>query len=89
MLPLTEQKRWIVWQWELRKGKSGKEKWTKPPRQARDPAYNARSNDPDSWGTYDEAAVMRGNLSRRIPDMSASAKRRSWGGRTRDIPAEP
>ena len=29
------------------------------------------------------------NLSRRIPDMSASAKRRSWGGRTRDIPAEP
>jgi primase-polymerase (primpol)-like protein len=52
-----------VWQWELRKGKSGKEKWTKPPRQARDPAYNARSNDPDSWGTYDEAVatVAAGN----------------------------
>jgi hypothetical protein len=63
LLPLTEQKRWIVWQWELRKGKSGKEKWTKPPRQARDPAYNARSNDPDSWGTYDEAVatVAAGN----------------------------
>ena len=30
---------------------------------ARDPAYNARSNDPDTWGTYDEAvaAVAAGN----------------------------
>ena len=63
LLPLTEQKRWVVWPWELRKSKSGKEKWTKPPRQARDPAYNARSNDPDTWGTYDEAvaAVAAGN----------------------------
>jgi primase-polymerase (primpol)-like protein len=61
--PLTEQKRWVVWPWELRKGNSGKEKWTKPPRQARNPAYNARSNDPDTWGTYDEAvaAVAAGN----------------------------
>jgi primase-polymerase (primpol)-like protein len=55
--PLTEQKRWVVWPWELRKSKGGKEKWTKPPRQARDPAYNARSNDPDTWGTYDEAVA--------------------------------
>jgi hypothetical protein len=63
LLPLTEQKRWVVWPWELRKGNGGKEKWTKPPRQARNPAYNARSNDPDTWGTYDEAvaAVAAGN----------------------------
>jgi hypothetical protein len=63
LLPLTEQKRWVVWPWELRQSKSGKEKWTKPPRQARDPAYNARSNDPDTWGAYDEAvaAVAAGN----------------------------
>ena len=53
----------MVWSWELREAKSGKGKWTKPPRQARDPAYNARSNDPSTWGTYDDAvvAVHRGN----------------------------
>jgi hypothetical protein len=63
LLPLTEQKRWVVWTWELRKSKGRAEKWTKPPRQARNPAYNARSNDPDTWGTYDEAvaAVTAGN----------------------------
>jgi hypothetical protein len=61
--PLTEQKRWVVWPWELRKSKNGKEKWTKPPKQARDPAHNARSNDSSTWGTYDDAvaAVQRGN----------------------------
>ena len=50
LLPLTEQPRWVVWPWEWRTSKGGKEKWTKPPRQARDPAYNARSNDPETWG---------------------------------------
>jgi hypothetical protein len=38
LLPLTEQKRWLVWRWELRKTKNGKQKWTKPPFQALDPA---------------------------------------------------
>jgi hypothetical protein len=57
LLPLTEKRRWVVWPWELRKSKNGKEKWTKPPRQARDPACNASSNDPDTWGTYDQAVA--------------------------------
>jgi hypothetical protein len=58
LLPLTEQKRWVVWDWELRKSK-----WTKPPRQAGDPSRNARSNDPATWSSYDTAvsAVLAGN----------------------------
>jgi hypothetical protein len=63
LLPLTEHKRWVVWPWELRTTKGGKEKWTKPPRQARDPSRNARSNDPATWGSYSDAlaAVSAGN----------------------------
>jgi primase-polymerase (primpol)-like protein len=63
LLPLTTEKRWVVWPWELRVNKGGKEKWTKPPRQARDPKHNARSNDPATWGSYDDAvaAVAAGN----------------------------
>ena len=63
LVPLTEEQRWVVWPWELRTTKSGKEKWTKPPRQARDPKRNARSNDPSTWGTYTDAvaAVAAGN----------------------------
>jgi hypothetical protein len=63
LLPLTEQARWVVWPWELRTTKGGKSKWTKPPRQARDPARNARSNDSGTWGSYSDAvaAVTAGN----------------------------
>src|SRR5262245_14359085 len=63
LVPLTEEQRWVVWLWELRTTKSGKEKWTKPPRQARDPRRNARSNDPSTWGSYADAvaAVAAGN----------------------------
>lgn len=63
LLPLTNEKRWVVWPWELRVNKGGKEKWTKPPRQARDPHHNARSNDPSTWGSYEDAlvAVTAGN----------------------------
>src|SRR5215467_5501969 len=50
--PLTEQERAVVWRWELRKTKSGKEKWTKPPYQARDPHRPAKSNDPKTWAPY-------------------------------------
>jgi hypothetical protein len=62
LLPLTEQERWVVWDWELRKTKSS-EKWTKPPRQARNPKHNAKSNDPSTWSSYDAAvgAVLAGN----------------------------
>ena len=63
LAPLTAERRWVVWPWELRKSKGGKEKWTKPPKRPRDPAYNARSNDPTTWGTYNDAvtAVQRGD----------------------------
>ena len=63
LLPLTTEKRWVVWPWEKRVNKAGKEKWTKPPRQARDPHHNARSNDPSTWGSYEDAviAVTAGN----------------------------
>jgi putative DNA primase/helicase len=37
LLPLTRDERWLIWNWELRITKAGKQKWTKPPRQARDP----------------------------------------------------
>src|SRR6516162_1690508 len=63
LLPLIEHEHWVTWQWELRTNKGGKEKWTKPPRQARDPSRNARSNDPSTWGSYSDAvaAVTAGN----------------------------
>jgi len=55
--PLTAEKRWVVWPWQLRKSK-----WTKPPRQARNPHCNARSNDPTTWASYSDAvaAVLAG-----------------------------
>jgi hypothetical protein len=53
--PLTNEARWLVWSWEWRATKNGKGKWTKPPRQARDPSRNARSNDPATWAGYDQA----------------------------------
>src|SRR6516164_6340074 len=53
---LTEQKRWVVWPWELRKRKNGGAAWTKPPYQCRNPKTAAKSNDPNTWGTY-QAAV--------------------------------
>ena len=63
LLPLTEHDHWVTWIWELRTNKAGREKWTKPPRQALDPSRNARSNDPSTWGTYRDAvaAVTAGN----------------------------
>jgi predicted P-loop ATPase len=63
LLPLTEQKRWVVWPWEARTSKNGECKWTKPPRQARDPRRNAKSNDSSTWSEYGDAlsTVQRGD----------------------------
>jgi hypothetical protein len=55
---LTEQKRWVVWPWELRKKKNGEEAWTKPPYQCRNPKTAAKSNDPNTWGTYEAAVAV-------------------------------
>jgi hypothetical protein len=59
---LTSQKRWVVWRWELRKKKNGEQAWTKPPYQCRNPKAAAKSNDPGTWGSYDDAvaAVVAG-----------------------------
>lgn len=50
LLPLTADERWVVWPWEPRTTKGGRQKWTKPPRRAHNPNLNARSNDPSTWG---------------------------------------
>ena len=58
LLPLTAQRRWVVWPWEARATKNGAAvKWTKPPRMAHDPSRNARSNDPETWGSYADAVA--------------------------------
>ena len=57
LLPLTLLKRWVVWRWELRASKAGREKWTKPPYQASRPERPAKSNDPATWGTYEDAVL--------------------------------
>jgi hypothetical protein len=54
--PLTDEERWVIWSWQWRSNKGGG-KWTKPPRQARDPGRNARSNDPSTWGSYNDAVI--------------------------------
>ena len=56
--PLTQEDRWVVWPWELRTTKGGRQKWTKPPRQVRDPSCNARANDPSTWGSYAGAVAV-------------------------------
>jgi hypothetical protein len=56
LAPLCQQPRWVIWSWEWRKTKTSG-KWTKPPRQARDPSRYARSNDPSTWGSYADAVA--------------------------------
>jgi hypothetical protein len=55
--PLTTEPRWLNWSWEWRAAKNGGGRWTKPPRQARDPSRSARSNDPDTWSDYNQAVA--------------------------------
>jgi primase-polymerase (primpol)-like protein len=52
---ITTQRRWVVWRWEKRIRKDGTVKLTKPPFQAACPSKKAKSNDPSTWGTYEEA----------------------------------
>jgi hypothetical protein len=58
LVPLTLQKRWVVWKLERRK-----DKWTKPPFQPKFYNEPAKSDDPDTWGTYADAvlAVAQGH----------------------------
>jgi hypothetical protein len=63
LLPLTKQERFVIWRWEWRARKDGSGKWTKPPYQARHPSALAKSNDPATWGSYQDAiaAVVAGS----------------------------
>ena len=56
LLPLTKQKRWAIWRWEERTTKTGV-KWTKPPYQPQHPKRAAKSNDPATWGSYEDAVL--------------------------------
>jgi primase-polymerase (primpol)-like protein len=53
---LTSLKRWVVWRW-IARTQNGETKWTKPPYQCRHPRTSAKSNDPTTWGTYQEAVA--------------------------------
>ena len=47
----------MVWRWEWRARKGGGGKWTKPPYQSRYPKEPAKSNDPATWGSYQDAVA--------------------------------
>jgi hypothetical protein len=57
LLPLTKLRRWVIWKWEERESGKGKTKWTKPPYQPKFPKTPAKSNDPSTWGTYEDAVL--------------------------------
>jgi putative DNA primase/helicase len=46
--------RWVCWSWQRLQDKSGRWKWTKPPVNAKT-GQLAKSNDPSTWGTFEEA----------------------------------
>jgi hypothetical protein len=53
---ITALKRWVIWCWEPRiNKKTGAKEWTKPPYQCAHPKVKAKSNDPSTWGTYEDA----------------------------------
>lgn len=53
-MPITNETRWVNWNWELRENKEGEQTWTKPPRRPRDLTL-AKSNDQATWGSYERA----------------------------------
>src|SRR5260370_3628415 len=55
--PLTGRARWVVWRWEQRTAKDGTAKWTKPPYQTQYPSQHAKSDDPDTWGSHQDAVA--------------------------------
>jgi predicted P-loop ATPase len=54
LLPLTKQRRWVVWKWIYVETKN-RAKWTKVPFQAAYWNSKAKANDAKTWGSYDEA----------------------------------
>jgi|GEM_PF-1823714 len=51
LAPMLALDHWVCWRWEL----DSRGKWTKPPYQARNPLWNASSNDPSTWADHDSA----------------------------------
>jgi hypothetical protein len=62
LLPLTRMEHWVLWCWQARTSK-GQVKWTKPPYQIGNPKRLAKSNQPSTWGSYEDAVpiVAAGN----------------------------
>ena len=56
---MRERRQWVVWRLELRRDNRGVEKWTKVPYAARD-GRKAKSNNPSTWGTFDQAVSAYG-----------------------------
>lgn len=50
---------WVNWAWEWRGSKrTGVGKWTKPPLRPVAPLEHAKSDDPSTWSTYEQALVV-------------------------------
>jgi hypothetical protein len=47
----------VVWKWVRRVTAGGKEKWTKPPYQPAFPKSLAKSDNPATWGSYEDAVA--------------------------------
>ena len=58
LAPLTKHNCWVVWNWELRTDKKGEQSWTKPLFQVRYPREYAKSDEPQTWGPFDEALKL-------------------------------
>jgi len=54
---LKPLRHWVGWSWEWRVNKGGNGKWTKPLLRPDNPRYHAKSDDPTTWGTYEQALV--------------------------------
>lgn len=58
LAPLKELPNWVCWRWKLKVNKKGVRKWDKPPFQPKNPRQFAKSNDPSTWGTYEQALAV-------------------------------
>lgn len=53
--PLKVKAHWVCWRWEEERGAKGRVTLKKPLYQPKHPRRQAKTNDPRTWGTYDEA----------------------------------
>lgn len=55
LAPLVEDRRWVLWRWEL---DQQRRKWTKVPYQPNRPHLKAKSNDPATWSSHAMAIAV-------------------------------